>query len=53
MKFVPRYPGERIPDGVSRWFVVDHGHVVRQVNLDRYYNFPVLEDPKFYYIAWG
>lgn len=53
MKFVPRYQGERIPAGVLWWFVVEHGHVVRKVNLDRYTTFPALEDPNLYYIAYG
>jgi len=47
------YPGEKIPILGRYWFVVKHGHVIKRVDLKGEFQFPELEDPETYYIAFG
>ena len=46
--------GERIPDGVNRiYFILLHGHFVDKVDLKYETTFPVLEDSRMTYCAFG
>lgn len=48
--FTVKYmPGELVPPGTTKYFIMKYGNVLKKINIE-YTHFPTLEDPQEYYI---
>ena len=53
MKIKYHSPGDSVPNGAKWFYVVEHGHFVRKVDMSLHFRFPELENPNMRYVTAG